>query len=315
MTRVLLSPLMRVLQGSAFKAETTDNKGQPLLVKSGPNKGQPRSEYWMTCGIRKDDPEWPDYQHALHEEAAAAFPNFFPGGAYAACTHPRFAFKYQDGDGVDSNGKRNSEKEGWAGMWVVSFKNGFAPQVYHANHYARAEQVTDPNTLKCGFWVRISSSIEGNGVGVGSADPNAVPGLYNNMQMVSIEFAGPEIVTGPDPLTAFAARPQSAPPAGAFTASAGSPTPPAGTVAPPVAVVPPASIAPPPPAGAAALPPAPVSPVAPIPPAATGPALAYDPDKYMTARAGGNTYASYIAAGWTNAQLITEGFMVDHVPH
>ena len=37
----ILTPVGRIVQGSCFEAKTHDLQGNPLVVKTGPNAGQP----------------------------------------------------------------------------------------------------------------------------------------------------------------------------------------------------------------------------------------------------------------------------------
>ena len=41
----VLTPIGRIISGSVHDANTTDSEGRPLVIKNGPNAGQPREEY------------------------------------------------------------------------------------------------------------------------------------------------------------------------------------------------------------------------------------------------------------------------------
>lgn len=286
------TPVGRLVQGDAFVAQTTDQQGAPRLVKTGPNAGQPNPQFYIGVAFRKDDPAWPAFFALLDAQARADFPHLFPTPG-AACVNPLFSFKIIDGDGLDTGGKKWSDREGFAGHWVVRFASSFAPKVFNAGQYDPMQQVTDPRALKRGYYVRVNGSCSGNG--------NAQrPGLYLNLNLIEISAIGPEIVSGPNASEAF---------------GGGSPAPlPAGAT--PLAVAPaPQPVAAPAPAPAAASPspvaasPVTASPAPPPAPAAPAPAPA-TPVRQMTAAANGVTYEAHIAAGWTDDQLVANGLML-----
>jgi hypothetical protein len=104
-----------------------------------------------------------------------------------------------------------------------------------------------------------------------------------------VEFiaSGEAIESGPDYGALIAATPAALPawakPVGAMPSAA--PVAPLAATAPPVA--PPSA-----------------------PPAATAPSASYIPAPVMTPAAGNTTHAAYMAAGWTDAQLIAAGYMI-----
>lgn len=308
-----LTPVGRLVQGDPFEAQTKNMQGQPLVTKSG----EPTQRYFIAVAFRKDDPLFPALYQKLVESARSSFPTLF--NAQGQCTHPRFSWKIADGDGVDDNGKSNANKEGFAGCWVMKFSSSFAPRCFHAGHYQPHEQIQDPKAIQRGYFVRVSGTIEGN------AD-TMKPGLYVNLSMVELSGVGPIISSGPDASAVFGGTP-AALPAGASPlpmnapgfslpgsvpagAAPGLPINPGMTAAPaamfpsssapaPVAVAPnPAFLAMP---GAAPAP----APLAP-PPAAPAPVAG----PQMTAKAGAFTYEQYIAQGWNDAALHSEGLML-----
>lgn len=338
------TPVGRLVQGSAFTPKTTDGDGKPLVVKTGANIGEPRSEYYMAVAFAKNDPAWPAFEMILKNEAATAFPHLFPQGAAGPCTIGKdFSMKIVDGDGYDKKGKLNSTKDGFAGHWVVRFSSGSAPRVHFPGKYAATEAVTDPTALKTGYYVRIAGTVRDN-------KPSQTQGLYLNLNLVEIAGFGPEIISGPDANEAFA-QPAALPPGASTLPVAGAPLVTPGPVTPPAAPVArtmlPAAggatyeamigagwtdalliqngmmaapvVAPPvPPSGvtappvhtpAVSTPPAPVTP--PVTPSPSNPpAPPYSGFmKTMLPAANGVTYEQYIAAGWTDAQLIASGMM------
>lgn len=296
------TPVMRFVQGSVDEPQTKDAQGNPRVVKTGPNAGQPNPQYFVAGAIAKNDPAWPAFWAQLVQAAFDGFPNLFPMGAQAvinaggptlipqgALVHPQFAFKVLDGDGFDTSGKPNNTKEGFAGHWVVRFASSYPPRCFHAGRYAAAEQIQEKNAVRRGYYIRVNGAVEANG--------NAQrPGVYVNLDMVELAGYGPEIVSGPDAGEAFGGGP-AALPAGATAAPTGAtsaPPPPAaagpqrptdpthianagtpnemwwnGTAWTPAPAAPPPAAPPPPPAAPAAPPALPATP--PAPPAAAAP--------------------------------------------
>lgn len=240
----VLTPTGRLVQGDFFKPNTTDQQGNPLVIKSGPNKGQPRTDYFGALAFPKGQPATDAMIALMVQQAATSYAALFPRGPEPhnpagnwGCSLPKFSFKIMDGDGVDDNGKQNASKDGFAGHWVVKFSSGFAPQVWTRaknlpdGHPTKALNA-DPETLvqllptdaglcKRGYYYRINGSFDGNGQQL----PGGSPGLYTNYNLVELVAFGDEITSGPVAAEVFAA------PAGA-TAPVPAPKP-AATVQPP----------------------------------------------------------------------------------
>lgn len=320
------SPVGRLVQGSLDEPQTKDAQGNPRVVKTGPNVGQPNPQYFIAVAFPKADPqgEFAAFYGALVQQAAADFPNLFPQGPSGACVHPQFSYKVIDGDGLDTNGKSNAIKEGFAGHWVVRFASSYPPRCFHAGRYGAHEQIQEKGAIKRGYYVRVNGSIEGNG--------NAQrPGLYVNLDMVELSAYGPEITSGPDAETAFAGGPAALPVGASATPVGGAPAAPLAAPAAPAAVLPspaaalPAVASPAPAvpyagymAPAAPLAPAPVAaapspqPAPAIPAAPSAPAAIPSPTSgpQLTAAANGATYEQLIAAGWNDATLRQHGLMI-----
>lgn len=280
-----LTPVGRLVQGSAFEPQTKNQQGAPLVVQSGPNAGQTTQRYFIGVAFKKGDPTVEAFIQQLRDVGRASWPQWHD--ATGRCTHPRFSLKVMDGDGVDDNGKPNASKEGFAGHWVVKFSSSFPPKCYHAGHYQAHEVITDKMLIRRGYFVRVAGTVEGNG-------NTAKPGLYVNLNMVELSAQGPEIVSGPDAASVFGASPPATLPAGA-------------TPLPMVAAAPMPMAAP------APLPVVPNTAFVGMPtpaPMAPAPAPAPAPMRQMTAKAGGYTYEALVAAGWTDATLRSEGMML-----
>lgn len=289
MSNQFLSPVGRLLQGSAFEAQTKNQQGVQLTIQSGPNAGQPTQKYFIAVGFKKGDPQAEAFIAQLRGIARAAWPQWHD--AAGNCTHPRFSLKVTDGDGIDDNGKPNASKEGFAGHWVVKFSSSYPPKVYHTGNYQPHQQLTDKNLVQRGYFVRVAGTAEGNA-------NTAKPGLYVNLGMVELCAQGPIIQSGPDAGAIFGASAPMLPPGATAMPAAG--LAPAPMVAAPVPTPMPVAVQPnhgfvqgPAPT------PMPMMPT-PVP----------VPVRQMTAAAGGYTYEQLIAGGWTDVTLREKGLMI-----
>lgn len=338
----ITSPVGRIVMGSLYEPNTTDAEGKALVIKNGPNAGQPRSNYFFALAIPKGaEPHWAhtEWGNKIWVVGNQAFPN--------VAQSEDFSWKIVDGDSQKPGkifqgkiGKKPCENEGWPGHWVIKFSAGFAPKVYQAEGSGYV-QVMQKDFVKPGYFAEVAFSVEGNS----SANQ---PGVYLNHSMVCFRAYGQEITFGPN--VADAGFGQSALPPGA------SMTPPPGAIPPPLApaVGIPATATPAPPMVNAGLPPLPAYPVAPVgvnpgyappvaqqypaypaapsplppggsvptpaAPATIAPApipvipnpqfLQVPPPKRMTAAANGVPYEAYIAQNWTDALLVQHGLML-----
>lgn len=293
MAENILSPVGRLVAGSLYKGNTTDFDGNPLVVKTGANAGQPRTEWSFALAVPKQPGETSWRQSALGKKieaiGAAAFPQKYQW--------PTFAWKVKDGDDTLPNrrGKRNVDKEGWAGHWVFFFSSGYAPRVYQLDAGNKAQVWDQPDAINLGDWIEVSGTCGGNG-----NDNN--PGVYLNHSMVCFRGYGQRITVGPDAdsvgfgATALPAGASNVPPAGF--------TPPA-TTAPPV----PAPVAPAAPAPAA---PPPVTAVTPVPMVPTAPPVPA-PAVERSASKDGATWPlkTMTDGGWTEPTLLAAGYVIN----
>lgn len=307
----ITTPPGRIVMGSLYKPNTTDAEGKPLIVKTGPNAGKPRVDYFFALAIPKGaETHWSQTSWGAKIWAVghAAFPQ--------AAQSPAFAWKIEDGDSAIPNkkGRKPCETEGCPKHWILKLSGGFAPKVYQVEG-AGFVQVMTEDFVKCGYWVEVYFSVEGN-------SSASQPGVYLNHSMVCLRARDKEIVMGADPsMAGFGAAPlppglSLTPPPGAMPPPATPGIPPApGYPVPGVPVpvpVPPAAPMPipvvPNPQYVQVPPPAPAAPV-PVPVPVPPPAPAA-PVRQMTAAANGVAYEAYIAQGWTDALLIQHGMMV-----
>jgi hypothetical protein len=212
----ILTPVGRIVAGDCFKGSDKDANGNPRTIKSGPNAGQPTTQYFIGLAIAKTDPGWPALEQAIDAAAREAFPSLFD--AAGKCVRPDFARKIVDGDSQipNQNNKRPCDKEGYPGHWVVSFSTSFAPGCYTKGG---AERIMDTTAIKKGDYVRVDGSVKGN-------DNAQKPGVFLNHNMVEFCGHGTEIVSVPDAAAVFGGAPVTALPAGASEIPTAPTTPP-----------------------------------------------------------------------------------------
>lgn len=299
----LTTPIGRFVQGSLTDPNTTDAEGNALVVKHGPNAGQPRVEYFMAIAIPKgSEQSWKQTEWGQQIVAVAQrdFPSLFDPNTGDIFAGRQFAWKIDDGDSQAPNqrGTRNCDREGFPGHWIMRFSSGYAPSTY--NHNGSLPEA--PESFYRGCYVQINGNISGNG------NTNQ-PGLYLNLSMVALSGHGDKIQTGPDPKAAgfgqgAAPSGMSTTPTGGMPAGAQQPAPqqpgnagPAPTPQPQQPVQPATDLVQPQQPGNAG--PAPTPPAGTNPPA---PAPQPEPERYSVQ---GNVYTAdqLKAAGWSDDQI------------
>lgn len=300
----ILFPVGRLVQGDLVKMQTTDADGKPLTVKNGVNAGQPTQRSFFAVAIAKT----PGHTHwaqtpwgqQIWAEGAKAWPQGQSGS-------PTFAWKIEDGDSVIPNtkGRKNCDRTGFPGHWIVNFGSGYPVKVVDSKGIA---PLPDPSVVKLGHYVEAFGSIVGNGSPL-------KPGMYVNHAAVAYAGFGEEIHVGLD--TTKLGMGQGALPPGASATPlpglnpANLPPAPGAAPAPSPGGIPPipgmAAAAPAyaPPPQTAVQPSAPFvqQPAAPLPPSAPPP-----PPPAGRAPHKGIAFAAYIAQGWTEAQLRADGY-------
>jgi len=325
----ILFPVGRLVGGNLYKPRTTDDKGNPLVYKSGADKGKQREEFSFALAIPKvAGQHWASSPWgAIIWQVGHAFK------ANAGNMGRNFAWKVIDGDSTEANkkGKKPCDNEGYPGNWVLWFSSSYAPRIVDKTGQ---RPIVDVDAVKAGYYVQVFGNVDQNG-------SEESPGVYLNFQFVSLQAYGAEISFGADasqigfgqealpagatavPEGAYngpaAAPAPTAPPPGAPAVPTSAPTtppppatvapsaPPAGAVSAPSTPPPPATVVTPNygalPAVPGATPPPPAAPVAPAAPAATvGPQL--------TAKAADVTYEQFLANGWTDDTLRANGYLL-----
>jgi hypothetical protein len=245
------------------------------VIKTGPNAGQPRTDYNFGVAIPKTQATWAQepWGAGLYNFAAQEFPQ--------AVARRDFSWKITDGDSVElnKNNKRPCDNEGYPGHWVLFFSTGIQPQLWDYLNDKGGKRLADNDDLiKRGYFVQVMAEYTSN-------EQTQSPGIYANPRAVALVAYGP-IIQGGSVDVSKAGFGQAPLPAGA-------------SLTPPAAV--PAAAPAPAPAPAAPAPaaPAPVTPARDLVPA--GP--------QMTAKAGGVAYADFIAKGWTDDAMRAEGYL------
>lgn len=308
----ITSPVGRLVMGSLYDPKTTNADGAPLVVKTGPNAGQPRVDYFFALAVPKN----PGETHFSQAQSVRPDGTVNDWGAkiwtYGHQAFPQaagsedFSWKIIDGDSRKPGklykgkpGKAPAENEGWPGHWIIKFSGGFAPKIIQQGKDGRFAEILQKDFVKPGYFVEVAFEV--------TANTGASPGVYINHKAICFRAYGHEIA-----FSSFnvdeAGFGQAVLPAGA------SMTPPAGTIpmpsVPTAASVPlPVVLAPVAPAipvipnvGFVQVPP-PAVPVAPVAPPAA-------PVHQMTALAQGASYEQCIAGGWTDATLVANGLMM-----
>jgi hypothetical protein len=281
-----LSPIGRLVMGSVSQPNTKNMRGEPLTVNTGPNKGQPRVDYFFALAIpKKGETHWSqtEWGAKIHAAGVAAFPG---GQAHLA----NFAWKIVDGDSdvPNANGTKPNSCQGYPGNWVLKFGGGFAPKLYSCiQNPAQPTALEDGKAINLGDFIQVYGSVSGN-----KETKNC--GLYFNHRMIALIAYGERIVMGPSAQdVGFGGQ---LPPGASLTpVTAATALPSTAVVMQPPIVAPAAAVTPP-------------IVVQPHPGILAAPVAA--PIKRMTEKAAGATYDQFIANGWNDQTLIQHGYLL-----
>jgi len=301
----ITSPVGRMVMGSLYVPKTTNAAGELLVFKKGPNKGQPRVNYFFALAIPKGgERHWAEtsWGQQIWNAGHQAFPN--------AAGSDDFSWKITDGDSTKPGklykgkpGRAPAENEGWPGNWVVKFSGGYAPKIVQFDtKLNKFVEIIQTDFIKPGYFMEVLFDVAKN--------DGESPGMYIKHKAVCFRAYGTELSFSSVNVeeAGFGA---SALPAGA------SMTPPAGAI--PMPATPTPSAPPPVPAPVPSVPAIPVIPnvgFVQVPPPAVPavpvapPPVPAAPVHQMTALAQGASYEACIAAGWTDATLVANGLMV-----
>ena len=267
-----VTPVGRLVGGGFFDLNTKDQDGRDLDPK--------KYNWWVGLAFPKTAANWWEEQGelgAVFQAILKAANAYYVAGE---TQQPTFAWKISNGDDPKFAGR-----QGYPGHWIIGFSRNVAIDACPV-YNAAFQPVIDKNLAKKGYYYRISGSTSANEA------KGLQAGVYINMDMAQLLYAGEEIISGPAPASVFGAAP--AMPAGATVIGAPAPVAaPAPTAAPVAAPAPTA---------------APVA--APAPTAA--PVAA--PVKVMTEKAAGATYEQFVAQGWSDQAMVEQGYMVITTP-
>lgn len=273
----ILMPVGRLVQGSLYDAQTTDIEGRPLVYKTGPNVGKPRVSFYIGVAIEKrGETHWSEtpWGSKIWAVGHAGFPQ-------GQAKQPTFAWKIIDGDDnvPNGNGNKPCDQEGFAGHWVVRFTNGFAPTILDK----QAKPLLTPGAVNVGDYIEVYGYVQDNG-------SMQQPGVFIHQTHVAFRAEGVRIITGVNPQSiGFGV---SELPSGYVAPSKSSISIPSHSAVAAPAATPPTAVAPYP----GILNP---------PPVVTPPFT-----RVMTPAAGAFTYEQYKATGWTDEDLMKNGFML-----
>lgn len=291
MAEQLMTPVGRFISGNLYTPNDKDYQGNPLVIRSGPNQGQPRVEYTVGIAIeKKGEPHWAetDWGKIIWTVGHAAFPQ-------GQAQRDDFSWKITDGDStkMNKNNRRPCDQEAYPGHWILWFSGAFAPKAVNADG---SQPLSEQNAIRPGYYIQVFGNVNGN-------SNNNNPGVYLNHQIVALAGYGKEIISGPDASKVGFGQNVQAPVGMSTTPVGGMQMPATGSASAPAV---PAPVAPP-----VATPPIQPDPAfmrAPAPPSA--PVAPQQPTHQMTPKAGNYTYEQLAGAGWTDEALIREGYML-----
>ena len=274
------TPAGRMVMGDLYKPQTKDMDGKPLVIKQGPNAGQPTQKYFFALAIAKgQETHWS--QTGWGAVIWKAGHDLFGPMADS----PAFAWKVVDGDSQIPNkkGAKPCDREGYPRHWILSFTSQYAPKIYIQTTPGNWEPHPIEGAVKNGYFLQVNGNIDGN-------YSKTNPGIFLYHAMVGYIAKGQEIFTGPDVSeVGFGQGPL---PVGAIPIDNEASTAFTLGAQPNNALLPPQAAAPGPPPNPSILMPPPT------------------PVHVMTPKANGFTYEQMISSGWTDPLLIQNGMML-----
>lgn len=205
------TPVGRIVWGHPVQSRNRTKKN-PVTKQDEPvmkQDGTIMQEWSFGLAIPKDQfaaAVWP----AMHAEASKGYPNGVP---------QRFAWKYVDGDSIDSEGKPYNQREGYAGCYVIAFSTVFqAPALFKFNGSTYDQLPAE--AIKCGDF----ATVGGNCVVNVATSNDVTPSLYVNPEGVEFVAYGTEIINRSkvDPNAMFGGQQHQLPPGASLTPLAAS---------------------------------------------------------------------------------------------
>ena len=183
----------RLLQGHPMIYEVIKDKKtqQPVLD----DNGQPKRSMYINIGVPKNPGvDWK--QESWGQIMVAEANKWFPNGETGIAA---FSWKVEDGDSTDlnTNMKRNCDKPGFPGHWIIKLSTTWAVPCYHPGKYTEIDAIQDKNTIKRGDYCRVVVDCVGNNVN----GPQEKPGLFVNPRLFELTRPG-EAIQGDGPSAA-----------------------------------------------------------------------------------------------------------------
>lgn len=293
----LLTPVGRLVQGSLYDPSTTDAEGNPHTDK----KGEPYVEYFFAIAIEKgQEKHWSEtsWGQLIWTVGHKAYPSI--------ASSPNFSWKIKDGDSTVPNlkGNRPCDFTGFAGNWILCFKNRYVFSICNDNGQLK---LTEKDYIKLGYYVRVSAKVSGNG-------GTQQPGVYLRPEAVALIGEGDLISRGVDTKDIGFDK-DLVIPAGCRRTSVAPEFANAPPIVPPTYMTTPAENAPLTHSLTPFAPPVSGHSTAPMPPPHHGiltppPAAPVAPPRVMLPAANGQTYEQMIAQGWTDITLVQYEMML-----
>ena len=200
------TPVGRIVWGHPLKPQIKKdlNTNQPVI-----RDGQKVQQWAFGVAIPKD--KFGELYNLMKQEALTAYPSGEPSN---------FSWKFKDGDGTGRDGKPYSEREGYAGHYVLTISTeAFQPPCYkyEGNTYRQLEE----HEIKTGDYVVVNLDMKANV----PTNRTHTPGLYINPNAIELVGYGTEIKGsgGVDPNAAFGGHQHQLPPEASATPIGGAP--------------------------------------------------------------------------------------------
>lgn len=210
------TPVGRIVWGNPLVAkQRRDDNNKPKLKADG----TPDMVYSFGLAVAKAE------AGAIFQAMQAEAQGVYPSGAIPA----DFAWKYQDGDGMDKKGKPYAQRTGYAGCVVIAVESNFPIKTVQLVNGSYSDMTQG---VKTGDYVMVNMDIVGHGVKPGVR--MSKPGLYINPRMVRFVGFGEEISNAPNAEDVFGNSEVALPPGASATplATGGMPVGLPGTVSP-----------------------------------------------------------------------------------
>lgn len=193
------TPLGRLVSGDAMKKHlATDDNQQPVLIKTGPNAGQQREDYYVGVAIPKTpNVDWKQepWGQQIVTAANAGFPHLIDNQGTNLNPNMPVALKVIDGDSTFPNkaGNKPCDKEGYPGHWVINAAtSGMSARLYKwSQQQQKPLPLPEGDEIKRGYYVQLNAKVDPNG----SAQQ---PGVYITPSMICMIAYGEEIYSGPN---------------------------------------------------------------------------------------------------------------------